>query len=62
MNIGDYTDVQMLADSVGDDYLRSIVIHAEAGQFNARSWAYWNYRLALAAPGNLPPMPSRPLP
>lgn len=37
MNIGDYNDVQTLIDLVGDDVLRKVLLHAEAGQFNARS-------------------------
>jgi hypothetical protein len=59
MNIGDYDDVQALAAAVGDDYLRDVLRSAEAGQFDARSWAYWHYRLQLAAPGAVPPLPHR---
>ena len=59
MNIGDYDDVQALATAVGDDYLRDVLRNAEAGQFDARSWAYWHYRLGLAAPGAVPPLPRR---
>jgi len=61
MNIGDYNDVQTLADQVGDQYLSDILTHAEIGQFNERSWAYWHYRLGLAAPGKVPTMPIRKL-
>lgn len=39
MNIGDYSDVQALASQVGDEVLRDVLTHAEAGQFNERSWA-----------------------
>lgn len=59
MNIGDYNDVQTLATLVGDDYLRTVLQRAEIGQFTPRSWAYWHYRLGLAAPGQVPAMPSR---
>ena len=59
MNIGDYDDVQALARSVGDDYLREVITHAEIGQFNARSWHYWHYRLRLAKHGKVPPLPRR---
>lgn len=59
MNIGDYDDVQALARAVGDDYLRDVLRTAEAGQFDARSWAYWHYRLGLAAPAAVPPLPRR---
>ena len=59
MNLGDYGDVQMLAAEAGDDYLRDVLAKAEAGQYSARSWAYWHYRLGLASPGHLPPLPRR---
>ena len=59
MDIGYYTDVQMLASQVGDDVLREVLAHAEAGQFNERSWAYWHYRLGLARVNQVPAMPVR---
>ena len=59
MNIGDYADVQALARQVGDDMLRDVLTHAQAGQFSERSWAYWNYRLGLASVDQVPPMPVR---
>ena len=48
MDIGDYDDVQAVAELAGDAYLRDVLTHAEAGQFNARSWHYWHYRLGLS--------------
>ncbi len=54
MNIGDYADVQVLATLVGDDVLRGVIAHAEAGQFSDRSWAYWHYRLGLAGVDQVP--------
>ena len=59
MNIGDFEDVQRLANAVGEDQLRDAVKNAQAGQFNARSWAYWHYRLGLAKLDRLPPLPAR---
>lgn len=59
MDIGDYDDVHALAMLAGDDYLRAVLRHAEIGQFTPRSWAYWHYRLGLAAPGHVPAMPTR---
>ncbi len=59
MNIGDYSDLQMLANLVGDDVLRDVIAHAEAGQFNERSWTYWHYRLGLAELEQVPPLPAR---
>jgi hypothetical protein len=61
MNLGDFDDVQAMAAQVGDDYLRRVLARAEIGQFNARSWAYWHYRLGLAQPGQIPPLPPRKL-
>ena len=59
MNIGDYDDVQALTTLAEESYLRMVLQHAEIGQFTPRSWAYWHYRLGLAAPGHLPGMPRR---
>ena len=59
MNIGDYSDVQVLVSQVGDEVLREVLMHAEAGQFNERSWAYWHYRLGLSSVGHVPALPVR---
>ena len=59
MNIGDYSDMHQLAQQVGDDTLRRVLTHAQAGQFGARSWAYWHYRLGLAQVGHVPALPVR---
>jgi hypothetical protein len=59
LNIGDFDDVLELTARVGEDYLREVLTHAEIGQFNERSWAYWHYRLGLAQSGQVPPMPQR---
>lgn len=59
MNMGDYADVQGLVEQVGDDVLRDVLTHAEAGQFSGRSWAYWHYRLGLVSVDHVPAMPVR---
>jgi hypothetical protein len=59
MNIGDYNDMHMLAQQMGDAASRHVLLHAQAGQFGARSWAYWHYRLGLARVGQMPPLPIR---
>ena len=59
MNIGDYSDVQVLVSQVGDEVLREVLMHAEAGQFNERSWAYWHYRLGLSSVDHVPALPVR---
>lgn len=61
MNIGDYDDVQTLANEVGEEAMRDVLVHAEAGEFNERSWAYWHYRLKMALPEEVPAMPRRKL-
>jgi hypothetical protein len=62
MNLGDYEDICRLSEAVGEDYLRCVVKNAEAGMFDTRSWHYWHYRLGLAEPDKVPPLPSRVIP
>ncbi|NBQ56978.1 MAG: hypothetical protein EBU32_00980 [Opitutaceae bacterium] len=62
MNIGVLSDVCLLVDSLGEDRLIVVLQRAEAGQFSARSWHYWHYRLGLARAGNVPPLPIRHIP
>ena len=59
MNLGDFADVTAVLEAVGEDQAREFLTHAEAGQFSPRSWHYWHYRLGLAEPGCVPPMPVR---
>jgi len=59
MDIGDYDDALALAMQVGNDVLREVLVHAEAGQFDARSWAYWHYRLGLSSVDCVPELPVR---
>ncbi len=57
MTIGDYEDVQLLANHAGEDYLCEVIAEAEIGQFDERSWIYWHYRLGLSHIGQVPAMP-----
>lgn len=59
MKIGDFDDVLELVASAGEERLREVVRHAEAGQFDERSWAYWHYRLGLAELEQVPALPTR---
>lgn len=59
MNIGDFEDMQAMAAQFGDEVLRDVIAHAEAGQFSPRSWTYWHYRLRLAEIDQVPPLPVR---
>ena len=59
MNIGDYDDLLALLAHFDQEALCEVLRHAEAGQFNARSWHYWHYKLKLAELGQVPPLPVR---
>lgn len=60
MNRGDWNDVRLLETTVGEQALRSTIQHAVIGQFNARSWHFWHYRLGLTKPSDsVPPLPQR---
>ena len=62
MNIGDYEDLLALIELFGEETLREVIRHAEAGEFNERSWAYWHYRLDLVpldSHASIPPLPIR---
>lgn len=62
MNIREYDDVVELVKQIGEDCLRRVLAHAEIGQFNGRSWAYWHYRLSLVRPDQtVPALPKRRL-
>ncbi|MEB0140998.1 MULTISPECIES: hypothetical protein [unclassified Undibacterium] len=59
MNIGDYADVELLTAQIDQTVLRDVLLHAQAGQFNERSWAYWHYRLGICEQGQVPALPVR---
>ena len=62
MNIGDFEDMQQLAEILGDEALRGVLRDAEAGEFNERSWHYWHYRLGMSKLDQVPDLPKRCLP
>ncbi len=59
MEMGDYEDVCELESALGREFLTTALRQAEAGRFSEPSWAYWHYRLGLARPGRVPPLPLR---
>lgn len=59
MNVGVLEDAMSLIRELGEECLRAILRHTEAGQFNERSWHFWHYRLDLAQPGKVPALPAR---
>lgn len=59
MDIGDYDDTQSLIALVGNETLKDVLAHAQAGWFRPRSWHYWHYRLGLSTLGTVPELPKR---
>jgi hypothetical protein len=55
----DWDDANAMRQRPGDAALREALAHAEVGQFNARPWAWWHYRLVVARFGQVPPLPAR---
>ena len=48
MNLGTYDDILLLEQTVGRPRLVEIMLHAEPGWINDRSWEFWRGRLAFA--------------
>lgn len=59
MNIGDCSDVEAMAEQLGQRQLQAVLEEAQAGQFSPRSWVYWHYRLGMADFGQVPDLPRR---
>jgi hypothetical protein len=59
MELGDYEDILRLESAFGRERLARALQSAAPGRLSPRSWAYWHYRLGLAAPGKAPPSPPR---
>jgi hypothetical protein len=62
MTIGEYQDIQQLVKLAGNERLKEVLRQAEIGQFSEQAWAYWHYRLGLAAFDSVPPLPSERFP
>ena len=61
MELGDFDDQRRIEAALGRQGLSRELRSAAAGRLSPRSWAYWHYRLGLAAPGRVPPLPRRRL-
>lgn len=59
MELGDYGDALRLEAAFGRERLAGALRGAPPGRLSPRSWAYWHYRLGLAAPGRAPGPPRR---
>jgi len=47
MNLGTYDDILMLEQTVGLPRLVEVMLHAEAGWIDERSWEFWRGRLTF---------------
>ena len=54
MNLGTYDDVLLLEQTVGKARLVEIMLHAEPGWLNDRSWEFWRGRLSFATGAAIP--------
>jgi len=59
MNIGTIEDLSSLSDLLPAEYLIETLSSAEIGQFSAKSWEFWHYRLGICEFGKVPEMPAR---
>ena len=59
MDRGTTEDVLELMKLVGKDRMRQVLMIAEPGMFDARSWSFWHYMLTDISLGQVPPLPQR---
>ena len=59
MELGTHEDAEALRAEVGDEVLRDVLRHAQAGWVSAKSWHYWHYTLRAADFGKVPDLPAR---
>jgi hypothetical protein len=54
MNLGTYDDILLLEQTVGKPRLVEIMLRAEPGWINDRSWEFWRGRLSFATGSVIP--------
>ena len=54
MNLATYDDILLLEQTVGKPRLVEIMLHAEPGWINDRSWEFWRGRLSFATGATIP--------
>jgi len=54
MNLGTYDDILRLEQAIGRARLVEIMLHAEPGWINERSWEFWRGRLSFATGAAIP--------
>ena len=59
MNLGTYSDILLLEETVGAAGLVETMRHAQPGWFSARSWEFWRGRLSFATGAVIPDHPPR---
>ena len=59
MNLASFEDVRRLEKVIGPDLLAEIMLEAEPGWLNERSWEFWRGRLELVTRRSIPVSPPR---
>jgi hypothetical protein len=59
MSLGSFEDVWRLEAVVGPHFLADVMLKAEPGWINERSWEFWRGRLQLASGRAIPEAPPR---
>jgi len=59
MNLASFEDVLRLETTLGADQLIEVMLKAEPGWIDERSWDFWRGRLALATGRAIPETPPR---
>jgi hypothetical protein len=54
MNLGTYDDILLLEQTVGQSRLVEIMLRAQPGWINDRSWEFWRGRLSFATGAAIP--------
>jgi len=54
MNLGTYDDILLLEQTVGKSRLVEVMLRAEPGWINDRSWEFWRGRLSFATGAAIP--------
>jgi hypothetical protein len=59
MSFGTYDDILLLEQAVGSARLAEVMLRAEPGWIDDRSWAFWRGRLLFAVGAVIPEAPPR---
>jgi hypothetical protein len=54
MDLGTYDDILLLEQTVGKERLAEVMLRAEPGWINDRSWEFWRGRLSFAIGAAIP--------